>query len=91
MDMCRPVHRVAVKPRRRWAAIAAVALAAVVAPLAVGPTAAHADLASANATYRITTQASLAFDVAGASTDWGPRSSSGMSTAGTTSNGSWCR
>jgi hypothetical protein len=71
MDIRRPAYRVTVKPRLRWAAIAAFVLAAVVAPLAVGPAAAYADLASANATYRITTQASLAFDVAGASTDWG--------------------
>ena len=71
MDIRRPAYRAAVKARRRWAAIAAFVLAAGVVPLAVRPAAAHADLASAGATYRITTQASLAFDVAGASTDWG--------------------
>lgn len=63
----RPLRR-----RRRPGLRAAVlAFPATIAMVATGTVPAHADAASANLTYRITTDSSLAIDVVGASQDWG--------------------
>jgi hypothetical protein len=57
--------------RIRTAVAATTGSVAVAASLTFGGAPAHADIASAGLHYRITTSASLAFDVAGGSYDWG--------------------